>query len=65
METMAKHYSFTQSVTLLCKTGPAFLEPLDDNKAIADETIDANEEEDVVVDEGNTLMLFDDGEDKV
>ncbi|KAH0754315.1 hypothetical protein KY290_024585 [Solanum tuberosum] len=31
METMAERYPLTESATFLCRTGPAFLEPLDDD----------------------------------
>ncbi|KAH0748140.1 hypothetical protein KY290_027372 [Solanum tuberosum] len=39
METMAERYPFTESATFLCRTVPAFLEPLDDDKATVDEAI--------------------------
>ncbi|KAG5581986.1 hypothetical protein H5410_052613, partial [Solanum commersonii] len=40
METMAKRYPLTESAAFLCQTGPAFLEPLDDDETTADEAID-------------------------
>uniref|UniRef100_M1DI42 Uncharacterized protein n=1 Tax=Solanum tuberosum TaxID=4113 RepID=M1DI42_SOLTU len=43
METMAERYPLSKSAAVLCKIGPAFLEPLDDDKATADEAMD-NEE---------------------
>ncbi|KAH0765020.1 hypothetical protein KY285_000891 [Solanum tuberosum] len=52
METMAERYPLTESATFLCRTGPAFLEPLDD------------EEDNVVDEEVNALMVFDHGDDE-
>ncbi|KAH0729888.1 hypothetical protein KY289_001076 [Solanum tuberosum] len=52
METMAERYPLTESATFLCRTGPAFLEPLDD------------EEDNVVDEEANALMVFDHGDDE-
>ncbi|KAG5570985.1 hypothetical protein H5410_060751 [Solanum commersonii] len=37
IETMAELYRLTESAAFLCRTGPAFLEPLDDDEAIDDE----------------------------
>uniref|UniRef100_M1DBA7 Uncharacterized protein n=1 Tax=Solanum tuberosum TaxID=4113 RepID=M1DBA7_SOLTU len=64
METMAEHYPLTESATFLCRTSPAFFEPLDDDEATADEAMDDDEEDDAVDEEANALMVFDhdDGE---
>ncbi|KAG5600523.1 hypothetical protein H5410_031893 [Solanum commersonii] len=53
METMAKCYPVSESIAFLCKTGPAFLEPLDDDEATDDEATD-----NVVDGETNALMVF-------
>uniref|UniRef100_M1D8Y2 Putative plant transposon protein domain-containing protein n=1 Tax=Solanum tuberosum TaxID=4113 RepID=M1D8Y2_SOLTU len=58
METMAERYPLIESASFLCRTGPAFLEPLDDDEATADETMD-DEEDDAVDEEANALMVFD------
>jgi len=63
METMAERYPLTESATFLCRTGPAFLEPLDDDEATADEAMD-DEEDDAVDEEANALMVFDHGDDE-
>ncbi|KAH0644669.1 hypothetical protein KY284_032553 [Solanum tuberosum] len=63
METMAECYPLTESATFLCRTGPAFLEPLDDDEATADEAMD-DEEDDDVDEEANALMVFDHGDDE-
>ncbi|KAH0714899.1 hypothetical protein KY284_007804 [Solanum tuberosum] len=63
METMAKRYPLSESVAFLCKTGTAFLEPLDDDKATADEAMD-DEEDDAVDEDTNALMVFDGGDDE-
>uniref|UniRef100_M1DTF3 Putative plant transposon protein domain-containing protein n=1 Tax=Solanum tuberosum TaxID=4113 RepID=M1DTF3_SOLTU len=63
METMAERYPLSESAAFLCKTGPAFLEPLDDEEATADEAMD-DEEDDVVDEETNALMVFDGGDDE-
>ncbi|KAG5580665.1 hypothetical protein H5410_051292 [Solanum commersonii] len=52
METLADRYLLTDSVSFLCRTGPTFLEPLDDYEAMVDEEKDA----DVVDEEANALM---------
>ncbi|KAG5611602.1 hypothetical protein H5410_022883 [Solanum commersonii] len=57
METIAEHYPLSKSAVFLCKTGPTFLEPLDDDEAIADEAMDDDEEDDIVEGEANTLMV--------
>ncbi|KAG5583925.1 hypothetical protein H5410_044359 [Solanum commersonii] len=56
MATMAERYPLSESAIFLCKTGPAFLEPLDNDKAIDDE-----DDDDVVDKETNALMVFDGG----
>ncbi|KAH0669774.1 hypothetical protein KY285_023929 [Solanum tuberosum] len=63
MEIMAEHYPLSESAAFLCKTGPAFLEPLDDDEATADEATD-DEEDDVVDEETNAFMVFDGGDDE-
>uniref|UniRef100_M1DG69 Putative plant transposon protein domain-containing protein n=1 Tax=Solanum tuberosum TaxID=4113 RepID=M1DG69_SOLTU len=63
METMAERYPLTESAVFLCRTGPAFLEPLDDDEATADEAMD-DEEDDVVDEEANALMVFNHGDDE-
>ncbi|KAH0655201.1 hypothetical protein KY285_030083 [Solanum tuberosum] len=63
METMAERYRLTESAAFLCRTGPAFLEPLDDDEATADEAMD-NEEDDDVDEEANALMVFDGSDDE-
>ncbi|KAG5577045.1 hypothetical protein H5410_057179 [Solanum commersonii] len=55
METMKERYPLTKSATLLCRTSPAFLEPLDNDEATADEAMDHEEEDDVVDEEANAL----------
>ncbi|KAG5580086.1 hypothetical protein H5410_050713 [Solanum commersonii] len=44
METLADRYPLIDSATFLCKSGPAFLEPLDDDEATANEAMDDDEE---------------------
>uniref|UniRef100_M1DYX5 Putative plant transposon protein domain-containing protein n=1 Tax=Solanum tuberosum TaxID=4113 RepID=M1DYX5_SOLTU len=56
MVTMAERYPLTESAAFLCRTGPAFLEPLDDDEVTADEAME-NEE-------ANALMVFDHGDDE-
>ncbi|KAH0679319.1 hypothetical protein KY284_020404 [Solanum tuberosum] len=63
METMAERYPLTESAPFLCGTGPAFLEPLDDDEATVGEAMD-DEEDDVVDEEANALMVFDGGDDE-
>ncbi|KAG5616790.1 hypothetical protein H5410_016614 [Solanum commersonii] len=60
MEIMAKRYLLSESAAFLCKTGPAFLEPLDDNEANADKATN-DEKDDDVDEEMNVLMVFDGG----
>uniref|UniRef100_M1DJ54 Uncharacterized protein n=1 Tax=Solanum tuberosum TaxID=4113 RepID=M1DJ54_SOLTU len=59
METMAERYPLTDSATFICRTGPAVMEPLDDDEATADEEMDDDEEDDVVDEDANALMAFD------
>ncbi|KAG5606879.1 hypothetical protein H5410_028371, partial [Solanum commersonii] len=54
METMAMSYPLTKSAAFLCRTGLAFLEPLDNDEA-TDEVMD-DEDDDVVDEETNALM---------
>ncbi|KAG5599453.1 hypothetical protein H5410_030823 [Solanum commersonii] len=49
METLLDLYLLTESATFQCRTGPAFLEPLDDDKATLDEEM--NEDDDDVHEE--------------
>ncbi|KAG5584245.1 hypothetical protein H5410_044679 [Solanum commersonii] len=58
METNEERYPLTESAAFLCRTGPAFLETLDDDEATADEAMD-DKEDDVVDEEANALMVFD------
>ncbi|KAG5629117.1 hypothetical protein H5410_000834 [Solanum commersonii] len=46
----------------LCKTSPAFLEPLDDDVATANEAMDNEDDDDAVDEETNALMVFDGAE---
>ncbi|KAH0716680.1 hypothetical protein KY290_012943 [Solanum tuberosum] len=64
METMVERYPLTESAAFLCRTSPAFLEPLDDDEATANKEMDDDVENDVVDEEANALMEFDhdDGE---
>ncbi|KAH0688947.1 hypothetical protein KY289_016305 [Solanum tuberosum] len=61
METLADHYSLIESVAFLCRSGPTFMEPLDDDEATADEARD-DKDDDVVDEEANALMVFDGGD---
>ncbi|KAH0712076.1 hypothetical protein KY289_008035 [Solanum tuberosum] len=63
MATMVERYPLTESAAFLCRTSPAFLEPLDDDEAIDDEAMD-DEEDDVMDEEANALMVFDHGDDE-
>ncbi|KAH0773550.1 hypothetical protein KY290_010687 [Solanum tuberosum] len=64
METMAERYPLFESAVFLCKIGPAFLEPLDDDETTAYEAMDDEEVDDVVESEANALMVFDGGDDE-
>lgn len=59
METLADHYPLIDSATFLFKFGPAFLKLFDDEEATANEEKDNDVEDNVFVDEGNALMVFD------
>ncbi|KAH0712066.1 hypothetical protein KY289_008025 [Solanum tuberosum] len=61
MENMVDRYPLTESVSSLCRTGPAFLEPLDDDEATADEMMD-DAKDDADDEEVNALMVFDGGD---
>ncbi|KAG5614643.1 hypothetical protein H5410_014467 [Solanum commersonii] len=50
METLADRYSLIENATFLCRSGPTFMEPLDDDEATVNKTRD-EEEEDVVDEE--------------
>ncbi|KAH0655199.1 hypothetical protein KY285_030081 [Solanum tuberosum] len=63
METLAERYPLTESATYICRIGPAFQKPLDDEEANVDEEMDDEEEEDDVDEDANTLMVFDGGRD--
>ncbi|KAH0761477.1 hypothetical protein KY290_017550 [Solanum tuberosum] len=63
METLADRYPLIESAAFLCRSGPTFLEPLDDDKATVDEAMD-DEEDDDVDKETNALMVFDGGDDE-
>ncbi|KAG5631167.1 hypothetical protein H5410_002884 [Solanum commersonii] len=71
METLANRYPLIESAVFLWRSGPTFLEPLDDDEGTADEAMDDDEgtadeamddeEDDVVDEEANALMVFDGG----
>ncbi|KAH0689616.1 hypothetical protein KY289_016974 [Solanum tuberosum] len=68
METMAERYPLSESAAFLCKTGPAFVEPLDDDEPTADEAMDDADDADEAADaadEANAFMVFDGGDDEV
>ncbi|KAH0758007.1 hypothetical protein KY290_021500 [Solanum tuberosum] len=60
METLADRYPLIESAAFLCRSGLAFMEPLDDDEATADEAMD----DDDVDEEANALMVFDGGDDE-
>ncbi|KAH0725397.1 hypothetical protein KY284_001262 [Solanum tuberosum] len=62
METLVDRYPLIDSTAFLCKSGPAFLEPLDDDEATADEAMDDDEEGAIVDGEANALIMFDGGD---
>ncbi|KAH0757461.1 hypothetical protein KY290_020954 [Solanum tuberosum] len=45
METLAERYPLTDSAMHMCRMGPAFQEPIDDNAATADEEDGSEEDE--------------------
>uniref|UniRef100_M1DFB8 Putative plant transposon protein domain-containing protein n=1 Tax=Solanum tuberosum TaxID=4113 RepID=M1DFB8_SOLTU len=63
MVTMAERYPLIESAAFLCRTGPAFLEPLDDDEVSVDEAM-GDEDEDAADKEANALMVFADGDDE-
>uniref|UniRef100_M1DZQ9 Uncharacterized protein n=1 Tax=Solanum tuberosum TaxID=4113 RepID=M1DZQ9_SOLTU len=62
METLADQYPLFESATFLYRSGPTFLEPLDDDEATVDKAMD--DENDVVDEEANALMVFYSGDDE-
>ncbi|KAG5592453.1 hypothetical protein H5410_042967 [Solanum commersonii] len=60
METLADYYPLIDSAVFLCKSGPAFMEPLDDDDATTDEEMDDDDDDDNddKVDEANALMII-------
>ncbi|KAG5590000.1 hypothetical protein H5410_040514 [Solanum commersonii] len=56
MENLADRYLLTKSAASLYRIGPAFLEPLDDDEATADEVME-DEEDDVNDEKANALMV--------
>ncbi|KAH0644731.1 hypothetical protein KY284_032615 [Solanum tuberosum] len=63
METLADRYLLIESAAFLCRSGPAFMETLDDDEVTADEAMD-DEEDDAGDEEVNALMVFDGGDDE-
>ncbi|KAH0755059.1 hypothetical protein KY290_025329 [Solanum tuberosum] len=59
MDTMVERYPLSESAAFLCKTGPAFLEPLDDDETTADEATDNEKDE-----KTNAFKVFDGGDDE-
>ncbi|KAG5614214.1 hypothetical protein H5410_014038 [Solanum commersonii] len=51
-------YSLIENATFLCMSGPAFLEPLDDDEATTDEAMDEEDDADAVNNEATALMVF-------
>ncbi|KAH0675425.1 hypothetical protein KY285_023226 [Solanum tuberosum] len=58
IETLADRYPLTETATFLCRSGPAFMEPLDDYEAMDDDEADAVDED------VNALMVFGHGDDE-
>ncbi|KAG5576182.1 hypothetical protein H5410_056316 [Solanum commersonii] len=56
MVALVDRYPLTESANFLCGTGPAFLEPLDDDEATTDEAMDEEDDDDAVNEEVNALM---------
>ncbi|KAG5594768.1 hypothetical protein H5410_036000 [Solanum commersonii] len=56
METLAERYPLTESATYICRIGPTFQEPLDNEEANVDEEMDGEEEDDDVDEDANALM---------
>ncbi|KAH0689203.1 hypothetical protein KY289_016561 [Solanum tuberosum] len=63
METLADRYPLIESAAFLCRSGPAFMEPFDDDEATADDAMD-DSEDDAVDEEANALMVFDGSDDE-
>ncbi|KAH0757339.1 hypothetical protein KY290_020832 [Solanum tuberosum] len=63
IETLADRYPLIENAAFLCRFDPAFLQPLDDDEATADEAMD-DEEDDAVDEKANALMVFDSGVDE-
>ncbi|KAH0754601.1 hypothetical protein KY290_024871 [Solanum tuberosum] len=61
MATREERYPLIESAAFLCRTGPAFFEPLDDDEASADEAM-GDDDEDAADEEANALMVFADGD---
>ncbi|KAH0636546.1 hypothetical protein KY290_036970 [Solanum tuberosum] len=59
IETLADRYPLTESAAFLCRSGPAFMEPLDDDEVTADVAMDDAGDE-----EANALMVFNGGDDE-
>uniref|UniRef100_M1DNY0 Uncharacterized protein n=1 Tax=Solanum tuberosum TaxID=4113 RepID=M1DNY0_SOLTU len=62
IETLVDRYLLIESAAFLCRSGLAFLEPLDDDEATADEAMDEEDDADVINEEANALMGFDGGD---
>ncbi|KAG5594571.1 hypothetical protein H5410_035803 [Solanum commersonii] len=56
MENLADRYPLIENAVFFCRTGPTFLEPLDDDEATVDEAMD--NEEDNADEEANVLMAW-------
>ncbi|KAH0708909.1 hypothetical protein KY290_010426 [Solanum tuberosum] len=61
MENLADRYPLIESAASLCRTGPAFLEPMDDDETTANEVMDGAED-DAGDEEANALMVFNGGD---
>ncbi|KAH0685359.1 hypothetical protein KY290_016637 [Solanum tuberosum] len=57
-------YPLIESTIFLCTSGPAFLEPLDDDEATTNEAMDEEDDADAVNDEATALMVFDRGDEE-
>ncbi|KAH0717888.1 hypothetical protein KY285_013919 [Solanum tuberosum] len=64
METLADCYPLIESADFMCMSGPAFLEPLDNDEATTDEVMDEEDDVDAVNDEANALKVFYGGDDE-
>ncbi|KAH0661209.1 hypothetical protein KY284_026140 [Solanum tuberosum] len=63
METLADRYILTETAVFLCRSGPSFMKPLDDDEATTDEAMD-DEEADAVDEDANASIVFDHGNDE-